>query len=346
MSTKVSVVIVNWNTRDLLDQTLSTLHSQTTGVAFETIVVDNGSTDGSAALVRDHWPRIDLVALPENRGFAAANNIGFARASGEYVLLLNSDTIVLPTTVRGLVDLLDRTPEAVCAGARHLNADGSLQRSVDDFPTLANDFLSYTELHRARLLQRWLRHRFAWWGAHDQVRTVGWVNGACMMVRRQVIETIGGLDEGFFIYAEEVDWCFRMWQAGGQVYFTPEAEVIHLGGQAMNNAAHRRITLKYLGQMRFYRKHYSKARQLALRSILAGNALVRLGLLVAFGMAGWLGMRPTDRVWQLVTQEPVRTSTATMLKAWWRILLLRPEPRAGLDTASQPRPSTLPAAGG
>lgn len=224
----VSVVIVNWNTRDLLLQTLESLHRETHRVTFETIVVDNGSTDGSAELVRQVWRQVHLISLPANRGFAVGNNTGFQIASGRYLLLLNSDTIVLPTTLQGMVRFLDSHPEAGCVGCRHLNPDGTLQGSMDTFPSLLKDFLCYTELRRLPILLPFLRKRYPWWTDHAQVREVDWVNGACMMVRREVITEVGGLDEGFFIYAEELDWCYRIRQAGWHVWFTPEAEVIHI----------------------------------------------------------------------------------------------------------------------
>ncbi|MBK7324432.1 MAG: glycosyltransferase family 2 protein [Candidatus Microthrix sp.] len=159
------------------------------------------------------------------------------------MLLLNSDTVVLPTTVEPLVRFLDEHPRAGTAGARHLNADGSLQRSMDDVPTLLPDALYYTELYRVPAIRRWLSQRCAWWSDHDVEREAGWVNGACMMVRRDVITEIGGLDERLFIYGEELDWCYRMKEVGWTVHFVPTAEVIHLGGQAMDSAADRRAQL-------------------------------------------------------------------------------------------------------
>ena len=317
------MVIVNWNTRDLLDQALESLHAQTRTVTFETIVVDNGSTDGSVDLVRQKWPGVRLHPLPENYGFAVANNVGFADAKAGYILLLNSDTIVLPTTLSGLVDVLDQRPDVGCVGARHLNGDGSLQRSIDATPNLVNDFFFNSELHRLRVFHGFLQRNNPWWGPHDRQRPAGWVNGACMMVRRQVIDQIGGLDEAFFIYAEEVDWCYRMGRAGWVVWFTPDAEVIHLGGQAMNNAAHRRVVLKYKGWLRFYRKHYGWPRRLGLRLLITFISVTRLAFIALLGLGSLLGIKPRPRVWELVTQESVMTGVPTMLRAWWRVLLLR-----------------------
>lgn len=320
---QVSVVIVNWNTRDLLQRALGSLYSESEGVSFETIVVDNGSNDGSGELIRKEWPTVNLVSLPVNRGFAVANNIGFARSRGEYVLLLNSDTVVLKTTLSGLSTFLDERKGAGCVGAKHLNPDSSLQRSMDHFPSLLNDFVSYTELYRLSFVQHLLRERFPWWSDHNTAREVDWVNGACMMVRRTVIEEVGGLDENFFIYGEELDWCYRMRKAGWQVYFTPASEVIHLGGQAMNSAADRRVVLKYSGQLRFYRKHYGPLSVQALRALLVLTAAARLAGIGMFWGLARAGINVSPILWELVTQEPVRTSHLTMARAWYRILTLR-----------------------
>lgn len=327
---EVSVVVVNWNTRALLEQTLRTLYEHPGSGALQVIVVDNGSTDGSAAMVRSRWPDVTLVELPRNVGLTAGNNIGFRHTRGRYVLLLNSDVVVLPTTVAGLVDCLDRRPDAGCAGARHLNADGSLQRSIDRFPGLLADLLSYSELYRLPWVTRNLARRYPWWGDHDRELEVGWVNGACLMVRREVLEQVGGLDEDFFIYGEELDWCYRMWQAGWTVVFTPAAEVVHLGGQAMDAASADRVVLLHLGQLRFYAKHYPPSRVIGLRLGLTLIALVRMAAIAVFAFRSAVGRPASPQLWELVTHERIRTSWTTMAAAWWRIATLTPRSEARL----------------
>lgn len=323
----VTVVVINWNTRDLLHQTLATLQLAIAGMDVETIVVDNGSDDGSAEMVRRDWPNVDLIALPRNVGFAAGNNVGIKRSRGRKILLLNSDVIVLASTVRGLSDCLDRRPEVGCVGARHLNADGTLQRSMDRFPTLLGDLLSYSELYRLPPVEAYLRRRYPWWSEHDVEREIGWVNGACLMVRREVIDSVGLFDESFFIYGEEIDWCYRMWAGGWQVAFTPDAEVIHLGGQAMDAASARRIVLLYLGQVKFYDKHYSSVRLAGLRSGIAAMAFARLALLAILYVAARAGLRLDDAHWELVAGERVRTGWRPMFAAWWKIARLDPRDR-------------------
>lgn len=318
----VSVVIVNWNTRDLLQQTLKTLYKETHDVTFETIVVDNGSTDGSVEQLQNEWGQVRLIALPENKGFAVGNNIGFREACGRYILLLNSDTIVLPTTLYGMVHFLDQNPDTGCVGCRHLNPDGTLQRSIDKFPSLLNDFLSYSELHRLPFLLPLLQRRFLWWGDHDQTCKTDWVNGACMMVRSEVFHQIGGLDEGYFIYTEEIDWAYRIRNAGWEIYFISDAEIIHIGGQAMNRASNTRIVLKYKGQYRFYRKFYPLWKYIVLRIFVTNTAIIRMSLLLLFLPLFLLRKDRIQFLWELVTQEPVVNSPFIMLRAWWKIVWL------------------------
>jgi hypothetical protein len=333
----VSVVIVNWNTRDLLAQALESLHRETTDVTFETIVVDNGSTDGSVELVERRWSQVRLVALPGNLGFSVGNNRGLDEARGTYVLLLNSDTIVLQSTLAGMARFLDAHPDAGCVGARHLNADGSLQRSMDAFPGLIEDFLIYTEIRRLPWLRPFLERRYPWWGDHDHAREVDWVNGACLMVRREVIERLGGFDEEHFIYAEEIDWCYRMHQAGWRVYFTPEAEVIHLGGRSTERLVRDRVVLLYESQYWFYRKHYPLWKYAVLRLIVTAVGSVRVAILAALCLAS----RGTAARWpkrmEVLTGEPVAAEPCIMLEAWLRILRLPWHPgRRFVSTDTKP----------
>lgn len=316
----VSVVIVSWNTRDLLADALRTLLSETQGVTMEVVVVDNGSEDGTSDFVRARYPDVELVSLPTNLGFTGGNNRGFDVAQGRHILLLNSDTIVLPSTVVPLVRFLDANPGAGCVGARHLNADGTLQRSIDDIPDLVPDILTYTELARLAAVERWLAPRSAWWSDHEETRTVGWTNGACMMVRREVIKQVGGFDERLFIYGDEVDWCHRMALAGWTVHFLPDAEVIHLGGQAMDKVPDRRTRLLIEGNLHFYREHHPRWKGVSLRAVVLGTAAIRMGAIVGMAVGERVGRPPSDRLWQFATRESVRTTNATMLRQWAQIM--------------------------
>lgn len=321
----VSVVIVNWNSKELLKQALTTLHDTTTTVPFETIVVDNGSHDGSVAYLREDWPDVVVVPLDRNHGFAGANNIGFKHCRGKYILLLNVDTISLPTMISGLVECMEEHPEAGCVGARHLNPDGSLQWSMDDFPSVLNDTLRYTDLIRLPFLQGWLKRKYPAFTDHDVEREVGWVNGACLMIRREVLDVVGGLDEYFFIYAEELDWCFRIWQAGWTVRFTPRAEVIHIHGGSFNATDGKRTILLYQSLRRYYRKHYSSLKYHTISTMVALNALWRLGALAVMHAAAKLGLEPKQGLWELVTQQHARSPWSVMYRTWWKTIWVTPD---------------------
>lgn len=228
----VSIIIVNWNTRDILRDCLASVYAQTTGIAFEVIVVDNASSDGSAAMVKAEFPQVILIKNTDNRGFAAANNQGMRIAKGRYVLLLNSDTIVLDGAIQKTLQFAEQRPDAAVVGCRVLNPDRTLQPTCFMFPSLLNLCLSSTYLYKIFPKNRFFgRERMTWWNRSD-VRPVDVVTGCFMLVRREAIEQVGLMDEDYFMYAEETDWCWRLKKAGWQNLFYPDAQIIHLGGQS------------------------------------------------------------------------------------------------------------------
>lgn len=322
VSPNVSVIILNWNSKDFLDGALRSLYRESTLKSFETIVVDNASSDGSVAYVESEWPQVRLIKSPANVGWAGGNNLGLAQSRGEHILLLNSDIIVRPTTLSGMSSFLDVNRAAGCVGCRVLNEDLSLQRSVDNFPSVLEDFLDYSELHRVPQLHGFMGRHFEYWGDYDVIRAVGFVLGACMMVRRQVLEEVGPLDAGYFIYADEIDWCYRMAKAGWRTYYIPTADVIHIGGASMDRAASRRVILKLTSQYRFYWKHYSRSRRLAWRVMLVAVAAGRLCLLLPLAS---LPRRPDESKrplwWEVLTREPIMVHPKVMIRTWWRVLV-------------------------
>ncbi len=227
-----SIIVVSWNTRDILRDCLRSVYAETRDVSFEVIVIDNASSDGSADMVRREFPQAVLVANPDNRGFAAANNQGIDRATGRYLLLLNPDTIVLEGAIDKAIAFADHQPEAAVVGCRVLNADRTLQRSCFKFPSALNLFLLATYLDRLFPRSRFFgRDRMTWWDSNDS-RPVDVVSGCFMLVRREAIDQVGKLDESYFIYCEETDWCYRFGRAGWKVLYMPDAEIIHLGGSS------------------------------------------------------------------------------------------------------------------
>jgi len=257
-SPDVSIVIASWNTRDILRDCLVSIGRHAGELAIEVIVVDNASQDGSPDMVRREFPSVRLIANDLNRGFAGANNQGIEVAAGRYVLLLNSDALLLEGSLPEAVRFADANPQAGVIGCRLLNADRSLQPSCFEYPSLSNLALVLSRLPVLFPHSRFLaKERMTWW-PHDTARPVDCVVGAFMLARREAIEKVGGLDPAFFMYAEEADWCRRMNQANWPVLFTPSASVVHLGGASSAPVEGAMFRQLQGSTLLFMRKHYSR----------------------------------------------------------------------------------------
>lgn len=255
----LSVVIVNWNVKDLLR---SCLHSLLTAartfpqIKTEIIVVDSASTDGSAKMVCLEFPQALLVASPENLGYAKGNNTGAKLTQGRYLLLLNPDTEVKPDTLQQLVNYLDAHPKAGAAGPQLLWPDGSIQSSRRRFPTLGSLFWEST------LLGQWFpHHRYArQYHCEDQpadrVQRVDWVVGAALCLRRETWQQVGPLEESFFMYFEETDWCRRCAAAGWEVHYLPTAQITHYEGKSSEQAVAARSLRFQRSKLRYARKYF------------------------------------------------------------------------------------------
>lgn len=217
--------------------------------------MDNASVDGSAGMVRREFPHVQLIANTENRGFAAANNQGIAVAKGRYILLLNSDTIVLDGAIARTVAFADAHDEAGIVGCRVLNADRTLQPTCFMFPSLLNMLLSSTYLYKLWPRSRFFgRERMTWW-RRDDIRDVEVVTGCFMLARRDAVDQVGGMDDAFFIYGEETDWCYRVRRAGWRIMFFPYGEIIHLGGASTRQEAAEMLLQLRAGILQFLYKH-------------------------------------------------------------------------------------------
>lgn len=254
---EVSIIIVNWNTCDILRDCVASIYAQAKDIKFEVIVIDNASTDGSVEMVKKDFHQVTLLENAENRGFAAANNQGLAIAKGRYILLLNSDTIVLDNTIAKSISFADLHPKAAVVGCRILNPDMTLQPSCFMFPSLLNMLLSASYLYKLFPGNNFLgRERMTWWDRND-VREVDVVTGCFMLVRREAVEQVGMMDEQFFMYGEETDWCYRFKQAGWKVIFTPVSKIIHLSGQSTIKVRGDMLVQLRLSILKFIRKHRS-----------------------------------------------------------------------------------------
>lgn len=224
-------------------------------------------------MVRQEFPEARLLPLDENRGFAAANNLAIRDSDARYVLLLNPDTEVLGDAPAALVRFLDAHPTVGACGGRLLNPDLTFQHSCFHFPTLPMSFFDFLPLNH-RIVNSRLNGRYPrrW---YNRPFPIDHPLGACLMVRREAIRQVGVLDEGFFMYCEEVDWCYRIKQAGWEIYYTPDAEIVHHGGQSTRQRAGPMLIELHRSRDRFFRKHYGGAYAEAAR------AIVRLGMAAA-----------------------------------------------------------------
>ena len=273
----LSVIIVNWNVRDLLRRCLHSILANLPTGQLEVIVVDNGSTDGSAEMVRTEFPQVHLLANPDNRGFTGANNQGLAVARGRYVLLLNPDTEVVGDALETLVAFADAHPDVGVVGPQLLNPDGTVQSSRRRFPTLATALLESTWLQPyapRRLLARY----YVLDRPDDEVQDVDWVTGAALMARREAVEQVGPLDEGFFMYSEELDWCRRFRAAGWRVVYLPTARIIHHEGKSSEQVLPARHIHFQTSKIRYFRKYHGPAAAEVLRLVLLGNYLWQIGV--------------------------------------------------------------------
>ncbi len=230
--TDVSIVIVSYNTRDVLRDCLASVGRSVGDLHIEILVVDNASSDGSSAMVAAEYPQVRLLCNDRNAGFAAANNMALRKASGRYHLLLNPDTRLAPDALRELLNFLDATPAAGFCGPRLLNADGTHQPSARRFPTTLSAAVSMLAWSRHYPKSR---HTLDLHALHGDEATFAadWVTGACLLVRAAAIRDVGMLDEGFFMYFEETDWCRRLVAAGWTGWYVHSAKVVHLGGMSV-----------------------------------------------------------------------------------------------------------------
>lgn len=286
----LSIIIVNWNVRDLLRECLRSLDAGRGGEELEVIVVDSASADGSVDMVRAEFPWVRLIPCDENVGFPRGNNLGLADARGDYLLLLNPDTVVLGDALAVMRDYLVAHPAVGAVGPQLLNPDGTVQSSRRRFPTLATGFFESTWLQG--LAPGVLRRYYALDLPDDATAEVDWLVGACIMVPRPVYERIGGLDEGYYMYSEELDWCRRIVAAGWRVVYHPAAHVIHHVGQSSDQAVTARHINFQRAKLRYYRKYHGRAAAGALRLFLLANYAGQLAL---EGVKGLLGSKPDLR---------------------------------------------------
>jgi len=270
----VSIIIVNWNTQEILSQCLNSIYTSRTAKKFEVWVVDNGSSDASVKMIMESYPQVRLIANEKNVGFAHANNQAFIQSSGEIVMLLNPDTVIEKDVIENLVNFLDQTPDVGAVGPRLLNPDGTLQESAYPEPTLLREFWRMFHLDRFYYFAEYPMHH--WSVGKD--REVDVLMGACMLIRRKALDQVGFLDEEFFIYSEEVDLCTRIRNYGWRLFWIPSVKVIHYGGQSTQQVQQEMFVHLYQGKILYFRKHYSPFAVWLYKIVLFMATLARLAL--------------------------------------------------------------------
>ncbi len=270
----LSIVIVSYNTREVLRECLERVEKYVSSEDSEVFVVDNASSDGSARMTAESFPGVKLIGSEKNVGFAAGNNLALRKASGKYILLLNSDAFLLENTLEPTIRFMEENPDCGVLGIRLAGRDGKLQPSARKLPDAWNKFLVVTGIASRFPRSKFLGGTdFSWWD-HAEVREVGWVPGAYFLTRKEVIDRIGLLDERYFLYYEETDFCLSAKRAGWKVIFYPHAEAIHLGGESskstrkrMSASGKQLVHLRIKSELRYHRKNFGLRRVLCVSGV-------------------------------------------------------------------------------
>jgi N-acetylglucosaminyl-diphospho-decaprenol L-rhamnosyltransferase len=299
----VSFLIVSWNVRDLLRRALASVLDDTVGIESEIILVENASRDGTVEMVRAEFPQVRLIANPDNRGFTGGNNQAFAVSLGRYFFLLNPDAELVAGATRALIEYLDANPRVGIAGPQLLNPDRTVQPSRRRFPVFTTALLESTRLQQWFPHNRWLARYYLLDTRDDVAQDVDWIVGAAMFVRREMYEQVGAFDQDFFMYSEELDWCYRAKRAGWRVVYLPRAQVIHHEGKSSEQAAAARNIYFHSSKIRFFRKYHGAR----------SAALLRIFLL---GMFAYQLLEESVK-WLVGHKRPLRGARA---KAYWQVL--------------------------
>jgi len=252
---KLSIIIVSWNVREDLLRCIRSIEENKPSCTFEVIIVDNASTDGTVDIIQKHFSEISLIINIDNRGFAAANNQALKKSQSKYILFLGPDTIIHPKSLDILVRFMESNEDVGACGSKLLNCDGTIQPSVRRFPTFRaalyrHSAFRYLHLFRGQY-NKWLMKDFK----YDRQLDVDQLMGAALMVRRSIIDQLGGMDEIFFMYYEEVDLCYRIKQAGWRIVYVPNVEITHLGGRSAGQIPAGKHIMAITSLLKFFKKY-------------------------------------------------------------------------------------------
>ena len=271
----LSIVIVNYNTERLLRSCLESVYAGANGTPLTIWVVDNNSHDSSVAMVKSFFPKVQVIENRCNVGFSKANNAVISRSESDYILLLNPDTLIIENAIEQMVKFMEEHPTVGIAGCKVLNRDGTLQLACRrSIPTPRVAFFRLTGLSKLFPKSRIMAEYNLTYTNPEQTHEVGAVSGAFLMIRRKAVEEIGLLDERFFMYGEELDWCLRAKRAGWAVMYHPAAQIIHYKGESTKHNSRKAAVEFYRAMYLFHRKHFAKDHSIF------GNALIYAGIFV------------------------------------------------------------------
>ncbi len=268
----LSIIIVSWNTRALLAQCLASIYANPPAGEFEVWVVDNASSDGSATMVQKRLPQVKLIENPENVGFARANNQAIRKSSGQHVLLLNSDTMVRPNALTNMVAFIAAHPEAGIVGANILNADGTPQSCYGSLPSLLSEAALAWGLDTLYpFLSMFITHL----GVEREFVETDWVVGAALMVRQEVLDRVGLLDESYFMYSEEIDLAHRVRRAGWKTYALRDVCIVHLGQQSSKQAPAAMKAQLFRSKVLYFEKYHGRIVAFLLRVVFESSIVAK-----------------------------------------------------------------------
>jgi len=321
---KLSIIIVSWNVREDLLRCVRSIEENEPSCTFEIIIVDNASTDGTAGMIKKCFSEVKLIINHENRGFAAANNQAFELSRGEYVLLLNPDTILHPKSLDILVKFMDSNEDVGACGPKLLNADGSIQDSVRCFPSFRGALHRHTAFKFLGIFKgeykKWVMYDFN----NDKQRDVDQVMGAALMVRRSVTEQVGVMDERFFMYYEEVDLCYRIKQGGWRIVHIPEAVITHIGGGSAGQIPVGKRIMAMTSLLKFFRKHRGKFVTRIFSCVFKPAIIVRDLINIAVGTIKYIFATATlDKQGRKKSAEKIKISVILIWRYCSRCTLLK-----------------------
>jgi GT2 family glycosyltransferase len=272
----LTIIIVSWNCREYLSLCLQSLHGHPPTCTYKIVVIDNASTDGVVEYIREQYPSVSIIQNTVNEGFAAANNLALKQFKSSYYLLLNPDTEVYPGSLQALVEYADQNKQVWALGPAIVNGDGTPQRTGVRFPSNWNIFVETFFLDR-------LFPQTKLFGSHRELykdyslpRQVDYVQGSCLLISQKALEEVGLLDESFFMFFEETDWCYRVHKAGREIHLVPGSMIKHYGGGETAHYDERKVQMYHRSLLRYYKKHFSLLRSYELRCILVARSIIRI----------------------------------------------------------------------